>query len=165
MREDSDVDTFGSANQTQHRITEQAIPPGVAGTVSDEDLRDAFLTRKIDNGRYRIVALQNFGRGSCLFRRIKIPSNRDSLPFGPAGLAHVHRVEFTLKNFCQLSIKNNDLSSGISVMPIRHDATKLVREGCTLDENFNGLRHRYRFHPRLTFTSAGYLAAARVIQA
>ena len=97
MREDSDVDTFRRANEAEHRITEDAIPPGVAVAVSNENLRDAFLTRKFDNRGYRIVAFQNFGRGAGLFRRVEISSNRDSLSFGPTGLAYVHRVEFSLK--------------------------------------------------------------------
>src|SRR3979490_2245798 len=31
LREDSYVDTFGRANEAEHRVTEQAISPGVAG--------------------------------------------------------------------------------------------------------------------------------------
>jgi hypothetical protein len=61
VREDSDVDAFGRANEAEHRIAENTVPPGVVCTVSDENLRDAFLVGKLDNRIYRIVALQNFG--------------------------------------------------------------------------------------------------------
>src|SRR6266404_2554207 len=49
--------------------------------------------------RYRIVAFEHFGRRTGLFGRIEILTNRDSVSFGATGLAHVHRVEFTLKTF------------------------------------------------------------------
>src|ERR1700693_2289242 len=97
MRENSDVDAFSRANEAEHRITEKAIPPGVVVTVPDENLRDAFLSRKLDNRGNRIVAFQHLGAGAGFFCRIEISSNRDSLSFRPAGLAHVHRVEFPLK--------------------------------------------------------------------
>jgi hypothetical protein len=79
MREDSDVDTFRCANEAEHRITEKAIAPSVVGAVSDEDLRDAFLTCIFDNRGYRIVAFQHLGGGAGFFRCIEILSNRGSL--------------------------------------------------------------------------------------
>src|SRR5258707_8032395 len=97
MREAPHVDTFRRANEAEHRIAEKAIPPRVVGAVYDENLCNAFVTRKLDNRGYRIVAFQHFGGGAGLFRRIEIPANRGSLPFRPARLAHVHSVEFTLK--------------------------------------------------------------------
>ena len=99
MREDSDVNTFRGANEAEHRIAEQAIPPSVAGAVPNKNLRNAFLTRKVDNSGYWIVAFQHFGQRTGLFRRIKILSNRDSFSSGPAGFANVYSVEFTLKTF------------------------------------------------------------------
>src|SRR5258708_36571102 len=97
VREDSDVDTFGRANEAEHRIREEAVPPAVVGAVPDENLRDAILTRKIDDCRYGVVAFQHFGSGSCFFRGVEIFSNRGPLSFRPAGLAHIHRVQVALK--------------------------------------------------------------------
>ena len=138
MREDSDVDTFRRANQAEHRITEETIPPSVVGAVPDENLRDAFLTREFDNRRYRIIAFQHFGRSAGLFRRIEIPSNRDSLSFGPAGLAHVHRVEFTLKTlFIAFAAFNHCRSIGMR----RHaDEKTLVRP----EDGFDAMRMNVR---------------------
>src|ERR1700751_2319441 len=88
VREDANVDTFRRANEAEHRIAEKAIPPRVVGAVPDKNLCNAFMTRILDNRGYRIVAFQHFGGGAGLFRRIEISSNRGSLPFRPAGLAH-----------------------------------------------------------------------------
>ena len=49
MGEDSDVDAFRRANEAQHRITEDTVPPPVPGAMSDKNLRDAFLTSELDN--------------------------------------------------------------------------------------------------------------------
>ena len=114
MRKDANVDTFGRANEAEHRIAEKSIPPRVVRAMSDENLCNAFVARKLDNRGYRIVAFQHFSGGAGLFRRIEIPSNRGSLPFGPAGLANVHRVEFTLKTlFVALPAFNHGQSIGM----------------------------------------------------
>src|SRR6266446_6537885 len=114
MRKDSDVDTFRRANQAEHRITEEAIPPGVACAVPDENLRNAFLTGEIDNRGYRIVAFQDFGRGTGFFRCIEIFSNGDSFSFGPPRLAHIYCVQFTLKTlFVALPAFNHCRSIGM----------------------------------------------------
>src|SRR6266851_6253131 len=80
VREDPDIDTVRRANEAEHRIAEKAIPPRVEGAMPDENLCNAFVTRKLDNRGDRIVAFQHFGGGAGLFRRIEIPSNRGS-PF------------------------------------------------------------------------------------
>src|ERR1041384_286656 len=97
VRENSDVDTFGRANQAKHRIDENPISPSVVGAVPDKNLSDTFLVRKINDRGYRVVAFQYFGRGAGLFCRVEISSNCDSLSLGPAGLTHIHRVELALK--------------------------------------------------------------------
>src|SRR5262249_54484062 len=128
---DSDVDTFGRSNEAKDRITEQTIPPRVVSAVADKDLRDAFLTSKLDNRGDRVVAFEHFGRGAGFFRRVEISSNRDSLSFRPAGLADVHRVELPLKTlFVALSAFDHGWSIGV-----RGDADKkpLVRSEHRLD--------------------------------
>ena len=97
MREDADVDTLGRANEAEHRITEEAVPPAVVGAVPNENLRDTVLPRKIDDCGYRIVTFQHFGGGSRFFCGIEISSNRGSFPLGPARLANIYRVEIPLK--------------------------------------------------------------------
>ena len=125
MREDSDVDTFRRANKAEHWITEDTVPPRVAGAVPDENLRNAFLTRKVHYRRYGIIAFQHFGRRTGLFGRIEIFSNGDSFSFGAAGLANVHCVEFTLKTlFVAFSAFNHSRSIG---MRCHADEKTLVR--------------------------------------
>src|SRR5258706_5344645 len=97
VREDAYVDAFRRANKAKHRIAEEAVPPGIASTVPYENLRDAFLTREINDAGDCIVAFQYFRRGSRFLRRIEILSYRDSLSFGTARLTDVYRVEFALK--------------------------------------------------------------------
>ena len=92
----SNVDAFGRANDAEDWITEDAARPSVVGAAPNKNLRDAFLSRKIDDRGYRIVAFQYFGGGSGFFRGVEIPSNSGSVPLGPAGLANIYRVDVAL---------------------------------------------------------------------
>ena len=69
-REDPNVDTFRLANHATDRIAEKPLSPCRVSTVSNEDLRNSFLTCELDDCCDRIVAFQHFGDGTSLLGNV-----------------------------------------------------------------------------------------------
>src|SRR5689334_16639457 len=112
MRENSDVHTFGGANESTHGITEEPIAPVFMGTMSHEDLCYPLLASKFDNRRNWIVALKYFNCGVGVTRGFQMRVDLCVCVLRLVTVAHINDVEFALESlFVSLAAFNH--SQGI----------------------------------------------------